>query len=78
MVRLGTIIGFYFFPILLAALGINRMMLCLTVVPLIGLVAILATSWEPVGRDVETEDPELRASLAGDAYPVAPGASGLS
>ncbi len=69
MVRLGTIIGFYFFPILLAALGINRMMLCLTVVPLIGLVAILATSWEPVGQDVDMEAPETPdPRLAGAPY----------
>jgi MFS family permease len=62
MVRLGTIIGFYFFPLLIAALGINRMMLCLTIVPLIGLAAILATSWEPVGQDVDMEESEMQTS----------------
>ncbi len=63
MVRLGTIIGLYFFPLVLAALGLNRMMLVLAVVPLIGLFAILALE-EPIGRDADAEDPATAPIIA--------------
>jgi predicted MFS family arabinose efflux permease len=58
MSRVGTIVGFYLFPIVLAAAGLARTMLCLAVVPLLGLVALALIRWEPIGQDVETPDAE--------------------
>ena len=67
MIRLGTIIGFYFFPVLLAALGINRMMLFLALAPLLGLVALMAIPWEPVGANVEADDDIIPGRAAQEA-----------
>ncbi len=51
MVRIGSIFGFYFFPLLVAAIGFRSMMLALALVPLLGLLAALLVHWEPVGHD---------------------------
>lgn len=53
MVRVGSILGFYFFPLFVAAVGLRSMMLYLTLVPLLGLIAVLAIAWEPADHDVE-------------------------
>lgn len=64
MSRVGSIVGFYLFPIVLAAAGLARTMLCLAVVPLLGLVALALIRWEPIGQDVETpEDDSERQPL---------------
>ncbi|MGH3345246.1 MAG: MFS transporter [Carbonactinosporaceae bacterium] len=63
MSRVGTISGFYVFPLVLAAVGLGGTLLILTVIPLVGLAGLLAIRWEPVGKDVET--PEGRT-----AFPV--------
>lgn len=60
MVRLGSICGFYFFPLLMAALGFRTMMLELVLVPLIGLIAVLAVRWQPVGSDEDALQPTVR------------------
>lgn len=54
MSRVGTIFGLYVFPLVLAAVGLGMTLLLLTVVPLAGLIALLAIRWEPIGQDVET------------------------
>jgi MFS family permease len=56
MVRVGSILGFYFFPLVLAAVGLRSMMLYLAVVPLLGLIAVLLVPWEPVGQAIDEED----------------------
>lgn len=56
MSRVGTIIGFYLFPVVLAAVGLGQTMLYLTIVPLVGLLALALIRWEPIGKDVETTD----------------------
>lgn len=61
MSRVGTIAGFYLFPLVLAAVGLGQTMLYLTLVPLIGLAALLLIRWEPVGKDVETREQPRRA-----------------
>lgn len=61
VLRLGSIFGFYFFPLVLAASGLSRTLLILTVVPILGLLACLAIRWEPVGQDVEAERTQLAA-----------------
>jgi MFS family permease len=56
MVRVGSICGFYFFPILMAALGFRLMMLVLVLVPMTGLIAALAIRWEPAGAENDVAD----------------------
>jgi MFS family permease len=56
MVRVGSILGFYFFPLALAAVGLQSMMLYLAVVPLLGLIGVLSIRWEPVGQTVDEAD----------------------
>lgn len=55
MVRVGSITGFYFFPIVLAALGLQYTLLVLSAVPAIGLITALTIKWEPVGKDIDSE-----------------------
>jgi MFS family permease len=60
MVRLGSICGFYFFPVLMAALGFRSMMLVLVLVPLTGLVAALMVHWQPAGSEADLVAPTVR------------------
>ena len=53
MVRVGSILGFYIFPLVLATAGLTHTLLYLTAIPLIGLVALLFIRWDPIGQDVE-------------------------
>jgi MFS family permease len=57
MVRVGSILGFYFFPLLVAEIGFRSMMLLLALVPLAGLVTVLIVRWEPVGQELDIRDP---------------------
>jgi len=62
MVRVGSILGFYFFPILIAIVGFYNMVGLLSLVPIAGLIAALIIKWEPVGKNLdETEKEELEA-----------------
>lgn len=56
MVRVGSICGFYFFPLLVAAIGFRLMMLLLALVPLFGLLAAALIHWEPIGHDPDITD----------------------
>ncbi len=62
--RAGTILGFYAFPLVLATAGLANTLLCLTIVPLAGLIALLVIRWDPIGQDVEspTESPAALAN----------------
>ncbi|ANS73273.1 MFS transporter [Paenibacillus yonginensis] len=51
--RAGSILGFFLFPVVLAAAGLYNTLLMLAVVPVLGLIATLWIKWEPVGLDVE-------------------------
>jgi MFS family permease len=62
MVRGGTIIGLFFFPPLLAKVGLSTLMLMLTLSPLTGLLALWLVKWEPVGN--QTEDDLVQGSMA--------------
>jgi MFS transporter, putative metabolite transport protein len=55
MVRVGSIAGFYLFPIVLALLGLQQTLLIISAVPAIGLLTALAIKWEPVGKDIDSE-----------------------
>lgn len=70
MVRVGSILGFYVFPLVLAAAGLTHTLLYLTAIPLIGLTALLFIRWDPIGQDVEqmpgTEAEALAAQSGGE------------
>lgn len=53
MSRVGSILGFYCFPLVLASAGLSRTLLYLAIVPIVGLAALVLIRWEPVGKDVE-------------------------
>lgn len=63
VLRAGSILGFYFFPLLRQRLPLGTTLLALTVVPLIGLLACLLIQWEPIGKDVDAEDFEAAPSV---------------
>ncbi|MFC5447552.1 MFS transporter [Paenibacillus aestuarii] len=54
--RVGSVLGFFLFPVVLAAVGLYNTLLLLAIVPFLGLVATLLIKWEPVGQDVENEE----------------------
>lgn len=54
MSRVGSILGFYVFPLVLAVAGLSHTLLYLAAIPLIMLVSLLVIRWEPVGQDVES------------------------
>ncbi|MDR3098288.1 MAG: MFS transporter [Paraburkholderia sp.] len=56
MVRVGSITGFYFFPILVASVGFYNMIGILMLAPALGLAAALLIKWEPVGAGIEESD----------------------
>jgi MFS family permease len=58
MVRIGTIIGLFFFPPLLAQIGLSKLMLVLALVPLVGLLSLWIVKWEPIGNQIESEPRE--------------------
>ncbi|HEX3505145.1 MAG TPA: MFS transporter [Xanthobacteraceae bacterium] len=55
MVRIGTILGLFFFPALLAQVGLPKLMLMLVLMPAIGLLSLWAINWEPIGKEIERE-----------------------
>lgn len=59
LIRIGSILGFYFFPLVLSAAGLAHTLLILAIVPFIGLIVTSAIRWEPVGRDVDLDFEEV-------------------
>lgn len=55
MVRVGSIIGLYFFPLMRAGYGIEKTFLYLSIVPIAALIVVSLLNWEPAGKDVESE-----------------------
>jgi MFS family permease len=55
MLRLGSIIGFLFFPLMLNSFGYAATFAGLAVVPVVILAASFVIRWEPIGVDVEQE-----------------------
>lgn len=62
MLRVGSIAGFYLFPLLLETTGLGATLLVLLSAPAIGLLATLFIKWEPVGRDVDAEEADASAA----------------
>jgi putative MFS transporter len=55
--RVGSILGFFLFPVVLAQAGLYATLLLLTIVPILGLLATLLIKWDPRGKDVEHDGP---------------------
>ncbi len=55
MLRVGSILGFLFFPMMLAAFGFTATFALLAAAPLIIAIAALIIRWEPIGVDIEAE-----------------------
>ena len=64
MSRVGSIVGFYVFPVLLAAYGLSTTMRWLALIPIAGLIAVLAVRWNPLATEVEDDD-ELPSATVG-------------
>lgn len=64
VIRVGSICGFYFFPLVVAAYGLYNTTLLLMLVPIIGLIVTIIIKWEPVGKNVEEEETDLDIELA--------------
>ena len=62
-IRVGSILGFYFFPVVLAALGLDHTLLLLAIVPLVGFLFTYFIKWDPTGRDIDAEEAELTAQV---------------
>jgi putative MFS transporter len=59
MVRCGSVCGLFFFPILLAHLGVSATMFIVVVFPVVALIALYVTPWDP-GSSNETTKLEIR------------------
>ncbi|WP_081416743.1 MFS transporter [Arthrobacter castelli] len=53
--RVGGMFGTFFFPVLLAAFGLDGTMLFLILAPAVGLVAALIIKWDPTNKGPEIE-----------------------
>jgi MFS family permease len=51
MVRVGSIMGFYFFPLVIAAVGLRMTMMWITLAPLCGLLGCLFIRWKPAAAE---------------------------
>jgi MFS family permease len=71
ILRIGSIIGFLVFPIMMDNLGFTATFALLSIVPFAILLGTMVIRWEPIGVDVEAEWAELRASGAPEAAPLA-------
>jgi putative MFS transporter len=66
MLRVGSIIGFLAFPVLLTALGFTATFALLALAPMAVVVVTLAIRWEPIGVDIEADDVDMRAAATID------------
>ncbi len=55
MVRVGSVLGFYFFPLLKASVGFYNMIGLLLLVPATGLASALLIKWEPIGASMDQD-----------------------
>ncbi len=62
VLRIGSIGGLTFFPIMTESFGLSALIF-LAAAPVIGLLTTLLINWEPVGRDIDAE--ELAAARPG-------------
>ena len=55
MLRVGSIIGFLFFPMVLAAAGFTTTFALLAIAPILIAAVTLIIRWDPIGVDIEAE-----------------------
>jgi MFS transporter, putative metabolite transport protein len=60
MIRTGTLVGTFVFPLLLSSLGLYRAVLVIAAAPLTGLITVVTMRWDPVGQDVDAREGEHR------------------
>jgi MFS family permease len=58
VLRVGSLAGLVFFPIMTDAFGLKALIF-LAVAPAVGFLATVLIKWEPVGRDIDDEDYEI-------------------
>ncbi|WP_251548912.1 MFS transporter [Neobacillus muris] len=57
--RVGSIIGFFLFPVSLASFGLAKTFLFFSIVPIIGLISAFIIKWDPTGMDIEKEQNDM-------------------
>ncbi len=69
MVRVGSIMGLYFFPVVIAQVGLHTMLIIIAGIPLIGLLVVWSIRYDPVldGAIAPVEEPREPAGLPGIA-----------
>ena len=76
--RLGSIFGFYFFPLIYANFGLGSTLLILAIAPAIGLLTCCLTDWDPSNYNVDLEEISVIASQRHQGEIVGPGSRDLS
>jgi putative MFS transporter len=61
--RTGSLLALFLVPVLLGAFGLYTTFLFLLVAPVVGLIALAAIKWEPIGKNTE-EDAEVAVPAA--------------
>jgi putative MFS transporter len=56
MIRVGSIIGFFAFPLLKLAVGTDHAILIIAIAPLVSLIITLIIKWDPTRVNVDDED----------------------
>ena len=69
MVRVGSIMGLYFFPLVVAQVGLHTMLILITAIPLIGFLVCVAIRYDPVldGAVTLADDTRVASAIAGVA-----------
>lgn len=70
IIRVGSILGFYFFPLILALFGLQHTLLLIGIVPLGGLIVTLLIKWDPTGRDVDQAEADYEAATTASSGAV--------
>lgn len=69
MIRVGSIIGFFAFPVLKSLVGTDHAILFIAIAPLVALIITLILKWDPTRLNVDDEDIAL-TSESGDSMAV--------
>jgi MFS transporter, putative metabolite transport protein len=70
MLRVGSILGFLFFPVVLAAVGCSITFSLLATAPVLIVAVALLIRWEPIGADIEAEAHDLEGHASVPALPT--------
>ncbi len=65
--RIGSMLGFFLFPVSLAAFGLAKTFLFFSIVPIFGLICTLIIKWEPNGIDIEHESESAKYDVPNSA-----------